>query len=80
MCVFLLAPFDTLKSQPGIACKSVVYKKACNIVFFFLLKMKKYFATRVSFCVYLVFHWGNVVEKVLPKPGGSVKRLEGIAI
>ena len=34
MCVFLSAPFDTLKSQPGIACKSVVYKKACNIVFF----------------------------------------------
>ena len=34
MCVFLLAPFDTLKSQPGIAYKSVVYKKACNSVFF----------------------------------------------
>ena len=31
-------------------------------LFFDLLKVS--FAARVNFCVYRVFHWGDVVEKV----------------
>ena len=36
--------------------------------------MKKYnFAIWVYFCVYPVFYWDDIVEKILPKVGGLEK-------
>ena len=35
---------------------------------------RKNFATWNYFCVHLVFHWGDIVKKFLPKAGGSEKR------
>ena len=62
-----------IKSQPGVAYKSAVYKRAFNVVFKSSKNEKKKFAMRVYFCVYLVSHWGNLVRRVLSKARGLEK-------
>ena len=60
--VFLLGCLSLfrIKSQPVVAYKCVVYKKAFNV----FLVFKKW-------SVYPVFHWGNIDGKILPKVGIS---------
>ena len=43
--------------------------------FFSLLKWRNNFLTWVYFCFYPVFHWDNIVWKVLPKVGGLGKNV-----
>ena len=38
-----------------------------------ILNTKKYFPLRVYFCICPLFHWGDMVDKMLPKAGGSTK-------
>ena len=45
-----------IKSQPGAAYKSAVYKRAFNVVFKSSKNEKNNFAMQVYFCVYLVSH------------------------
>ena len=62
-----------IKSQPGVAHKSAVYKRAFNVVFKSSKNEKNNFAMQVYFCVYLVSHWGNLVRRVLSKARGLEK-------
>ena len=62
-----------IKSQPGVAYKSAVYKRAFNVVFKSSKNEKNNFVMRVYFCVYLVSHWGNLFRRVLPKTRGLEK-------
>ena len=62
-----------IKSQPGVPYRSVVYKRAFN-VFFNYLKMKKITLLNEFIFVYLVFHWEDIVGKLLPKAGSWGKR------
>ena len=62
-----------IKSQPGVAHKSAVYKRAFNVVFKSSKNEKNNFAKRVYFCVYLVPHWGNLVRRLLSKARGLEK-------
>ena len=56
-----------IKSQPGVAYKSAVYKRAFNVVFKSSKNEKNNFAMRVYFCVYLVSHWGILLEESCQK-------------
>ena len=62
-----------IKSQPGVAYKSAVYKRAFNVVFKSSKNEKNNFAMQVYFCVYLVSHWGNLARRVLSKVRGLEK-------
>ena len=62
-----------IKSQPGVAYKSAVYKRAFNVVFKSSKNEKNNFAMRLYFCIYLVPHWGNLVRRVLSKARGLEK-------
>ena len=72
-----------IKSQPGVTYKSVVFLKKDVTLFFYPLKMKKYFATGVYFCVCLclVFQCGDIVGSLAKKVcvcggGGGYKKKE----
>ena len=76
MFVLLLKPFDTwlllfrIKSEPGVALKSIVYEKTCDV--FSLLKMKKqlYHEFIFKFVQYFI---GVISSKVLSKASSSEK-------
>ena len=67
-CLFFLGVFLILE----IVTISDVYKKACN-VFQSSKNEEITLPHEVYFCVYPIFHWGDIVGKVLPKAWGSEK-------
>ena len=74
---FFLTPFDFLKfllfqikSQQGVAYKSVVYKKACNIVFQSSKNEKITLPCEFIF-VFICYFTGQYCRKSLPKNGSS---------
>ena len=56
-----------VKSQSGVAYKSVAYKKSCEIVLQSFRHKKNDFVTWVYFCVYSVFNWGYLAKKYCQK-------------
>ena len=70
MLIFILTPFDTwdfyyfgLNFSLLLLIKIFFIKKHVTLFF------RNNFATWIYFCVYLVFHWNDIVEKILPKVG-----------
>ena len=79
MFIFISTPFDNfnyysrIKSPPGVAYKSILSK---NSVVFYSSKNEKMNLPHEFIFVYPVFHWGNIIEKVLPKGKKDKKRFE----
>ena len=69
-----------IKSQPADVYKSIVYKRAFKVVFKSSKNEKITMPHEFIFVFYLVFHWGNIVGKVLPKPGEFEKPLRPLFI
>ena len=54
---------------------SVAYKRGCGIAFYSSTD-EEITLPHEFFCVYPIFHWGDIVKKVLSKAGNSKKRLK----
>ena len=54
---------------------SVAYKRGCDIVFYSSTD-EEITLPHEFFSVYPLFHWGDIVKKVLSKAGDSKKRLK----
>ena len=70
MLIFILTRFDTWKFYYfGLNFSLVLLIKIFFIKKHVTLLLRNNFATLIYFRVYLVFHWHDIVEKVLPKVG-----------
>ena len=60
----------------GFCSSNAHYLESLSFRIFFWLFDFFNFATWVYFCVYKIFNWADIVEKVLPKAGGLEKRIK----